>query len=52
MNGFSISRKHAGLSYRSMNRESKSVFEEEVGTWKMGVLPSLLSEYNSKDIVT
>jgi hypothetical protein len=28
-------RKHGGLRYRTMNRDSKNVFEKEVGTWKM-----------------
>jgi hypothetical protein len=29
--------------------ESRSVNEEDVGAWKMGVLPSL-SEYHPKDV--
>jgi hypothetical protein len=33
-----------------MSRESGSVIEEEVGSWKTGMLPSLLSEYCPKDI--
>jgi hypothetical protein len=33
----------AGLSYRTMSKESKRVIEEEVGAWKIGVLLSLLS---------
>jgi hypothetical protein len=43
-------RKRAGLSYRTMSGESKSVYEEDAGAWKMGVLPSLLSEYHPKDV--
>jgi hypothetical protein len=38
----------AGLSYRTMSKESKRVIEEEVGAWKIGVLPSLVSEYHLK----
>lgn len=34
-------RRHPGLSYRAINREFKSVIEEEVSAWKMGVFPSL-----------
>jgi hypothetical protein len=34
-----------------MSRGSNSVSEEEVRTWKTGMLPSLLSEY-SPDIIT
>jgi hypothetical protein len=34
-----------------MSRESESVPEEEVGAWKTGMLPSHLSECNSKDII-
>jgi hypothetical protein len=42
-------RKCAGLSYRTTSRESKRVPEEDVGTWTMGVHPSLLSKYDQKD---
>jgi hypothetical protein len=31
-------RKYAGFSYRTLGRESKSVTEEQIGAWKIGVL--------------
>jgi hypothetical protein len=34
-----------------VSREPESVPEDEVGTWKTGMLPSLLSECNSNEII-
>jgi hypothetical protein len=42
-------RKCAGPGNRTSG-ESKRVPEERVGAWKMGVQPTLLSEYHKKDI--
>jgi hypothetical protein len=39
--GFDRFRRHPVLNYRTINGEFKSVIEEEVSAWKMGVLPSL-----------
>jgi hypothetical protein len=42
-------KKHATHSYKTVSRKSGSIYEGNVGAWKTGELPSLLSKYQPKD---